>query len=653
MQISPATIEDILGPGGLLSGWLKDFEFRSSQMKMAFLIQEAIQRGIPAIVEAGTGTGKTFGYLVPLILGAKKAVISTGTKNLQDQIFFKDLPLLRKACRLHIDAVLMKGRKNYLCLHKYRQFFSQPSLIETKLEGRRERLEAWLKKTEFADRAEIPWLSDDDALWDAISSSSEQCLGANCLFLEDCFLSRLRSSAARSKIIIVNHHLFFADLKVKTGGFGEIIPRFQVVVFDEAHDVEDVATSYFGESLSTQQLTELVADFEREMKILPGGRELKTKKNLQAIKNEAELLGSLFTGREEKGRLDQETHSLIEEGPGRKIGRNLRAILDRAGEELDLENPVFQSLLTRSQEMGRVLEKILKTRGRNWLPWYEKRKRNLWLHASPLDISERMREILYDKVQTVILTSATLSTNGNFDYIRSRLGLLEQVVDGIFPSHFSFQNQTLLYIPKDLPLPNDPDFGSRVAERILEILTRTEGRALILFTSHHNLNLVHGMIEGKVPFNVYRQGEAPRSVLLEAFKEDIHSVLLATRSFWQGVDVPGEALSCLIVDKLPFESPGEPLVAARIEAIQERGENPFTEYQVPTAIISLKQGLGRLVRKNTDRGVLCVLDVRILIRHYGQLFLNSLPRISMSHDLEDISRFFEKSSGSPPRCGKR
>jgi ATP-dependent DNA helicase DinG len=638
MTHTSLTIEKILGPDGLLSRSLEGFESRDSQMKMALLIRDSLQHDTPAIVEAGTGTGKTFGYLVPLILSQKKGVISTGTKNLQEQVFFKDIPLLEKATGLKIDAMIMKGRKNYLCLHRYHQYFSQPSLLETGMEKTRQRMEAWLGKTKFADRAEISWLADNDTLWDALSATSDQCLGGDCKFLNECFLSRLRSKAAKSKIIIVNHHLFFADMKVKRGGFGEIIPRFQVAVFDEAHSVEEVATSFLGETLSTNQLMELVNDLEKETKDSKHIDKNKLKKHLNAIRTGAERLRILFNDREDKGRLDNETLSIISKGPVREIRQGLKYIHEKAdfGES---DNAALQAMPVRARDIEDLMEQILKKRDSKWLNWYEKRRRSLMLHASPLDISGRMNELLYEKVQGVVFTSATLSTNRTFDYIRSRLGL-SHALEGIYPSHFDFATQTLMYIPRDLPPPNAPDFALKVAVRVMEILKRTQGRALVLFTSYHNLNVVHQILEGRTPYTIHRQGDAPRSVLLEEFRRDIPSVLLATGSFWQGVDVPGESLSCLIIDKLPFDSPGEPLVAARINAIRDKGGNPFMEYQVPSAIISLKQGLGRLIRKNSDRGILSVLDIRIVTSRYGRFFLDSLPEIPISHDLSDIGRFF-------------
>ncbi|MFC1867098.1 ATP-dependent DNA helicase [Thermodesulfobacteriota bacterium] len=599
---------------------------------MALLIEKSLNNKAPAIIEAGTGTGKTLGYLVPVIMSGKKTVISTGTKNLQEQIFFKDIPLITQATGLKVDSLLMKGRKNYVCLHRYHQYFFRQSLLEPGREEIRRRIERWLEKTEFADRGEIQWLADDDPLWDAISATSDQCLGSDCIHMEDCYLNKLRKRAAKSEIIIVNHHLFFADLMLKKGGFGEIIPRFQVTVFDEAHKIEEIATTYFGVNLSTGQIADLVKDVEKEKGTL-SDRDKEIDNSLNAIRDGIEQLQRLFIESEDKARLNEENLSMIYNGPSEGIRKGLNYIRQRFG----------QLLAARASELGESLEMIFVFNDPNWLKWYEKRKRGIFFHASPLDISRSMQEHLYAKPKTIVFTSATLSTNGSFDYIGSRLGIPENGLEGIYPSHFDFQEQAMIYIPKDLPSPNARDFGIKIAMRVVEILKITSGRALLLFTSYFNLNIVHQQINGKIPYTVYKQGDAPRSILLERFKQDTHSVLLATGSFWQGVDVPGDALSCLIVDKLPFDSPGDPLVAARIESIRARGGNPFMEYQLPSAIISLKQGLGRLVRKNSDRGIISVMDVRIIKSRYGRFFLESLPKIPVSHDLADLVTFFKRS----------
>jgi ATP-dependent DNA helicase DinG len=642
MSISEDHIEDILGPDGLVSRSLEGFEYRAAQVEMARLIQKVIREKTSVIIEAGTGTGKTLGYLVPLVLSGKKAVISTGTKNLQEQVFFKDIPLLEKATGLDVDAMLMKGRKNYLCLHRYHQYFSNISFLNPAQEVTRKRIEKWIGRTDFADRAELEWMRDDDLLWDSISSTSEQCLGSKCLHVEDCYLNALRRRAAEAKIIIVNHHLFFADLMVKKGGFGEIIPRFQVVVFDEAHSIEDIATAYFGESFSTNQLTELVKDLEKELKAHGNNVEKELKRHLNLLRIRTEDLRELFTGSDEKGRLEDKILEKIHMGPGRVIRDSLKFI----SEESDLKrlkSAEFQSYTSRAGELEQRLERVLSSTAPDWLQWYEIRRKGVVLQASPLNVSQYLEEFLYLEGRSTVFTSATLSTNGDFSYYRSRMGISEDVLEKVYTSHFFFQEQTLMYIPKDLPLPGHPDFGLRAAKRILDILRITSGRALVLFTSYQNLNLVHQLLGGEIPYTIFKQGAAPRSLLLEEFKRDTHSVLLATGSFWQGVDVPGEALSCLIIDKLPFDSPGEPIVGGRIESIRRRKGNPFMEYQLPSAIISLKQGLGRLIRNTSDRGVLSILDIRMINSRYGRFFFDSLPQIPLSHELSDIKRFFGQS----------
>jgi ATP-dependent DNA helicase DinG len=639
MPESALDIRNILGPGGMLARSLEGFEPRDGQIRMALLLEEAIESGVSAIVEAGTGTGKTFGYLVPLILTGRKAVISTGTKNLQEQIRYKDLPLLEKATGRHVDAVIMKGRKNYLCLLRYHQYAAQPFLPMEEAGEVRKRIDEWLNETEFADRSELPWMPDDDPLWDAFSASGDQCLGADCRFLEECFLTKLRGRAARARLIIVNHHLFFADLKVKKGGFGEIIPRFQVLVFDEAHDVEEIATLHLGESISTNQVSELAADLIQHAKAHPDAGGTSLLKHAASLRAAADALIALFDSGPEKGRVETETLAEIRRGPARDAARSLRYLSEKSclGES---ENLSAQLLLSRAGELAGTLDEIFRKRDETWLNWYERRKKSILFYVSPLDVSGALKRLLYENVKTVQLTSATLSTDGGFSYIRGRLGLPDQALEGIYPSEFDFRSQALLYLPRDLPLPGDADFGRQVAERVLEILKRTQGRAMVLFTSHHNLNIVYGLLADRLPYTIFRQGQAPRTALLEAFKQDIHSVLLATGSFWQGVDVPGESLSCLIIDKLPFDSPGEPLVAARIEAIRASGGNPFMEYQLPSAIISLKQGLGRLIRKRTDRGILSVLDKRIVTSRYGRRFMAGLPGMPITQDLGDIDRFF-------------
>ena len=646
MPLSPDPILKLLGPEGLFARTLDSFEYRPSQIQMAHLVREAIQGDANAIIEAGTGTGKTLGYLVPVLLSGKKAVISTGTKNLQEQIFFKDIPLLTKASGEKIHAILMKGRKNYLCLHRYFQYMAQPSFLRLDLGQTKIRIDQWLKKTSFADRSELPWMRDDDPLWDTISASSEQCIGTRCDYRDACYIDRLRKEAAGSHIIIVNHHLFFADLMVKEGGFGEIIPRFQVAVFDEAHSVEEIATTYFGERWSTHQILDLTHDLERAVLSLQKRGKKETKARIDMIKAGIEKLLYAFHSMEEKGRLDDEILQAIQKGPAQMLQEALSFPPGMDHAELS-EGKAFSLLADRARELKETLGRILTRRDIGWITWFEKRKKTLILHASPLDISQSMEDRLYRKIKSIIFTSATLSTNGNFHYFQSRLGLPQDTIQGICPSHFHFETQTLLYIPKDLPLPVDPDFVPRITERMVELFRITAGRALVLFTSYHNLHSAHRLLKGQIPYRILRQGDAPKSILLDAFRSDTRSILLATGSFWQGVDVPGEALSCLVIDKLPFASPGDPLTSARIDSLRNQGKNPFMDYQLPSAIIALKQGLGRLIRGASDRGLLSILDRRLIYQRYGRFFIDSLPELPLCHDLSQVAHFFNASPKEP------
>ncbi|MFC1839283.1 ATP-dependent DNA helicase [Thermodesulfobacteriota bacterium] len=630
MEKKLKTIEKILGEDGLLASSLDDFEYRPAQVQMAALIMDAIERNKQAIIEAGTGVGKTMGYLVPIMLSHKKSVISTGTKNLQEQIFFKDIPILSEILGFKINALLMKGRKNYICLNRYEQHFRATTFLNSEEEDQRSLIDDWLLKTNTGDRSELAWLGDDDIMWDSISSNSDQCKGSECLHRDGCYILNLRRLAAKADIIIVNHHLFFADLMIKTDGFGEVIPRFEAAVFDEAHRVEEIATNYFGTSISSRQLIDLVKDIQKETDGNRGEDSRKTALNLAHIRAGVEELNAGFSGLNDRGRLksaDNETFSRAID----KIKKGLGYIQDK----------MEQVFCNRAIELEHSIDMVFNLENSGWLNWYEKHKKGIAFHSSPLNVSENMREQLYSRVNSIIFTSATLSTNGNFDYMKARLGIEDDALNSICPSHYNFKEQVVLYIPEDLPLPGADDFTIRIKDRIIEMLKITSGRALVLFTSYYNLNTVYNQLRGELAYRVFRQGEAPRSVLLEKFRKNINSVLLATGSFWQGVDVPGEALSCLIIDKLPFDSPGDPLVAARMEVIREREGNPFWEYQVPSAVISLKQGLGRLIRKISDRGVMAVLDKRIIRSSYGSFFIKSLPEMTISNRLEDIRRYID------------
>lgn len=608
-------IEQILGENGAISQILPQFEARPSQITMANIVADAINKRESAIIEAGTGTGKTLGYLVPALLSGKRVIISTGTKNLQEQIFFKDIPLLAHAIGEGIiEPIMLKGRGNYLCFVKYDEF-------ESEIED--ERIKRWVEKTETGDRAELEWMQDNDETWKKLSSSSDECLYSKCPWGEDCYLTKVRKKAAQANVVVVNHHLLFSDLAMRRRGFDGILPPARVIVFDEAHSVEEIAVTYFGESISTGQLYGLAKELASALK-----------PEASRIVSIAEALESLFDGMEERGTISEKAKESMNKNILATLRIHLKSIVSR-----EEESVAAGALAQKASMMLTALDRLTAPWSSEWATWYEKRKNSITLNASPMDVSNYLGATVCQEGRTAVFTSATLSVNNSFEYIRGRLGIPKTDNEAILPSHFDFVNRAIMYVPTDLPTPDKEEFTLRAAERILKILKLTKGRALILVTSYQRLNDIYDFLQGKMPYRLFKQGMGPKSVLLRKFREDVNSVLIATSSFWEGVDVPGEALSCVIVDKLPFGSPGDPIVSGKIESIKAKGGNAFGEYQLPSAVVELKQGLGRLIRNNTDRGILSVLDSRIVASRYSITFINSLPNMQITHNVADIGKF--------------
>ncbi len=626
-------MEEIFGKRGLLAEGLESYEYRPQQVEMAEALWRALTEGGDLIVEAGPGTGKTFAYLVPALYSGKRVVVSTGTKNLQEQIFFKDIPLLREILPIQLKVAYMKGRENYLCWHRFELFNRQPlfkAMEEASLFGE---VKKWASRTQSGDRSELQGIPDEFATWGEICCSRDYCLGTECPDYKRCFLTRMRQEAAQAQMIVVNHHLFFADLAIRDVG-GEVIPRYKRVIFDEAHQLEEVITNYFGLTISNYRVEELARDVRREL--AKGDRPTAGLQGaVDDLLGKAADLFYLFQG-EERYRLqelDPMVASLLSD-----IKRSLNAL-----REVLMKKPwgdEIASLIRRTQELQGDLEFILSMGDPTYVYWCENRVRGTFLRASPIDVWPELSRRLYPRVEAMVFTSATLSTQGGFDYFRERLGLAE-ADELILSSPFDVQNQVVIYLPEGLPDPNSPAFPKAAAGQIKSILEVTEGRAFVLFTSYKNMREVYGILRGRLPYRLLIQGEGPKHLLVEEFKADLHSVLFATSSFWEGVDVPGEALSCVIIDKLPFDPPTEPVVQARIERIASQGGNPFYQYQIPSAIIALKQGLGRLIRNKEDRGVLSILDSRILTKGYGKLFLQSLPPAPLVQRREEIRRVFE------------
>jgi len=682
-----ASLYQFFSPGGVLARTHPAYEFRRGQLQMAQAVEQALEEKRHLIVEAGTGTGKTLAYLMPVIRSGKRVIISTGTKNLQEQLFYKDIPFLEQALfgesasgtessNRRLSVCYMKGRSNYLCRKKLYDLTDQPVLSGLEEIEQYRAIAAWEKTTSTGDRAELAELPEASALWHKLDARTEACIGQKCSEWERCFITEMRRRGMESDIIIVNHHLFFADLAIKLQAEGApdagILPDAAAVIFDEAHELEDVAGNYFGISVSNLRVEDLARDVEGS---------LQHNRMLSASLSAA--LGSL---RERS----QFFFSLLPPGEGRFAFETRREFLEENGDEFLALNHALTRLageleglpqkpeevfnfVRRAQEFQVQLGFAMESDDRNTVFWIERRggrinspqrhpstslragsgkektgepsqsfrggRLNVFLQATPIDVGPILRECLWSKLECAVLTSATLAVGGGFEYIRQRLGL-EHARESVLPSHFDYENQALFYVPPDLPDARTPQFTALAADRIRKLLEITRGRAFVLFTSYAQMNDVYQRLLGQLEFPMLRQGDAPKSALLEEFRLTPNAVLFATSSFWQGVDVQGDQLSCVIIDRLPFAVPSDPVVAARVKAIDADGGNAFFQYQVPAAVITLKQGFGRLIRSLHDRGLLVLLDNRILKKQYGRVFIESLPNYKKTTDMRVVEEFF-------------
>ena len=633
----------IFGPRGILAAAIPDFEYRPAQRQMAEAVERAVDTGEPLLAEAGTGTGKTLAYLVPAILSGQKTVIATGTKTLQEQLFFKDVPLLARTLPKVFSASLMKGRGNYLCRRSLRRALAETHTRSAR--GQLLKIQKWSATSLRGDRAELDFLSDADPAWDDVAAWSETCAGSSCEDFDSCFLTRMRQEAAAADLVIVNHHLLLADAALRDNSLFQVIPSYAVLILDEAHLLEDVATEFFGSEISNLRIERLIRDTEREWR----GSVLADVTIPTHLMRIAEVSARFFRSFD------------MSEGPRRLRREALEGLAGSAGSDLAQHLVLLHDLVhalpgkpegllgcaRRAREQAAILQEFLRgpseasdaAKGGPAVHWSERRGRGLFLRTSPLDVSADFRRAILESAEAVILTSATLSAGGRFDFLRNRLGI-ERAREFQAASPFDYAEQAILYIPRHMPDPRDPAFLRLAAAEIRSLLEISAGRALVLFTSVDAMETTHRLLQGSVPYPLMVQGEAPRTQLLDRFRHEVASVLLATRSFWQGVDVVGEALSCLIIHKLPFGFPGDPILEARLEYLAQQGGDPFWEYQIPSAIIALRQGLGRLIRSGQDRGALCILDGRLLTKGYGRAFLDSLPPCPVTSDREDLQRFF-------------
>jgi len=631
------TPSEILGQDGLLAKHVAGFAPRAEQQAMAEAVAQTLENNSVLIAEAGTGTGKTFAYLVPALLSGQKVIISTGTKNLQDQLYHRDLPVVRKALEVPVSVALLKGRNNYLCLHRL-EVAEEGRYSSREMAQKIQMIRSWSMQTKSGDVAELSALSETDPVWPRVTSGTDNCLGSDCGFYDKCHLMEARRQAQAADVVVVNHHLLFADMALRESGFGELLPAANAFIIDEAHQLPDVASSFFGLSMSSQQLMELARDAEAEyITDINEGRDFSTVTDaLQTAVQDMRLAFELKSGR---GVWRDEVD-----------GKELLAAIDKLVTALAKLQSTLKPLSERSKgldnclrrcaELEDIFSRLTGNSPEDQIHWYEIHKRSFSIHLTPLSIADSFQSRLSEINAAWVFTSATLAVGESFELFQQQLGLLEaETVQWASP--FDYYHQSLFYVPRDLPLPSDRDYTQAVIESARPVIDSCGGRTFLLFTSHRALSEAAELLEDTIDFPLLVQGEEPRDILLEKFRKIGNAVLLGTSSFWEGVDVRGDALSCVIIDKLPFASPGDPVLQGRIEAMRKQGRNPFMEFQLPNAAITLKQGVGRLIRDVSDHGILMICDPRLLDKPYGRIFLDSLPKMARSRDVGDIARFFD------------
>ncbi|MDA1107843.1 MAG: ATP-dependent DNA helicase [Proteobacteria bacterium] len=627
----------IFGPDGPLARGIEGFAARTAQQEMAEAVAEALANQDILITEAGTGTGKTFAYLVPALLSGKKIIVSTATKTLQDQLYQRDFPAVRAALAAPGRVALLKGRANYLCLHRLELTEQQQRYHAPAQAAELARIRAWAGQTQSGDIAELSDIREDSALWPQVTSTADNCLGQQCPSFKDCHVLRARSEAQAADVLVINHHLFFADMALRAEGFGDLLPGVQGVIFDEAHQLAEIAAGFFGVALGSRQLIDLAQDTVAEyLKEAGDMRELATvAEHLEKATRDLRLAFGVDERRGAWREVKEQSTFTSALGTLQQALNGLHNLLEVAA----VRGKGLENCWRRCITLQERLELFTTAAPENHVAWFETYTRAFTLNLTPVDIAQQFHERIQAQKCAWIFTSATLAVGDSFAHFTARLGL-EDATTRRWDSPFDFARLALLYVPRNLPDPAEASYTAGVIEAALPVLNASGGRAFLLFTSHRALREAAELLKDRLGFPLLVQGSAPRAELLDRFRALGNAVLLGSASFWEGVDVRGPALSCVIIDKLPFASPGDPLMQARLEALRAADGNPFKDYQLPQAVLALKQGVGRLIRDTHDRGVLMLCDPRLFSKSYGKIFLNSLPPVPLTRSVTDVEEFF-------------
>jgi len=632
-------LNSIFGSDGELVNHIKGFQAREGQLSMAQAIERAINQRRHLVAEAGTGTGKTFAYLIPAILSGKKTIISTGTRNLQDQIFEKDFPLVRDALKVPVQGAVLKGRANYLCLYRLDQAQQQTMGFDKETAAELSDIQRWSSQTREGDIVEVSTVAEDSPVWQQVTSTADNCVGQDCPMLAECFPMKARRVAQEVDVLIVNHHLLCADWSLKDDGFGQLLPEAELIIVDEAHQLIDTASRFLGVSVSARQILSLLSDISAEqLKVasdMPGLIDL-----THVLNEDIREMRKLMPDQSMKG-------SWVELSDMRGFIDALDCLTDRLEElfkvltDVAVRSKGLESCWKRCEDILLRLRLFTQAEQQNWIQWFESFNRSFSFYRTPLDISKTFASFAFASEATWVFTSATLSVNNKFDFFTQRLGL-EDADNGMWDSPFDYVQQSLMYVPEGLPEPREHNYTEVMIEKIIPVLEASDGRAFILFTSHRALREAASQLTTDTDFTLLVQGEYPKQQMLDKFRLAKRAVLLGTASFWEGVDVRGEALSCVIIDKLPFASPGDPVTKARLEHMTANGQSPFFEFQLPSAALTLKQGVGRLIRDVEDKGLLVLCDPRLSSKAYGKVFVTSLPSMPITQEINDVKRFFRR-----------